>query len=211
MRSMRSATAMALLAAAFLVAQSPSSHAARGPVADCQNDSPRSRAWWAEDTFVAPGHRLKPWWGPRSRPAGAPRFVVGDVVRFYAWGTTQIGTFGANKHPTGDPDDIAPSGEGWPLPGAPKYALLVRVARGSARIQDGADAGRLLDGWVSMGAKSPCIRIESRTRSRLRPVEFQFMINDPKRDDNNDGPTVYTRQWRLCAPPHLRDPNCGSR
>ncbi|OAR25358.1 hypothetical protein A8W25_06945 [Streptomyces sp. ERV7] len=147
------------------------------------------------DDFFAAGNRNT----LHSSPAGNPSwpspggFLRGDLVRFTASGRIQIATWGADYGPDGK-NESAPDNGRWPLPGAPKYSLLMRVRSGSALWVDPAHpkfrTAMTPGQWHFIGGDSGCLVVDG------LPEAVEFLINDDNIGDNNNELNVRLRQWR---------------
>jgi hypothetical protein len=144
--------------------------------------------------FRALGNRNTFWHSTQDDPFWHSNggFLPGDLVRFTASGSTQIATWGSHKPASGDVGDIAPDDGRWPLPGSPKYGLLMRVRTGSAVWVSGRGFARPINPgqWQYIGQDSGCLMVKQ------APGDFEFLINDANIGDNNDGPDVVAAQWR---------------
>ena len=110
-----------------------------------------------------------------------------DTLVVRGEGRTRINYWGTEKYLSGE--DVAPLG--WPLPGAPKYALIASVTTGSVTLlRDGRTSGP--GQWFLVGEDSGCLAINA-------PVEgLRFMINDDNLGDNGAGafgPWAIVYRW----------------
>lgn len=113
--------------------------------------------------------------------------VAGDVLTITATGHSRIDWWGTSKPVQGE--GVAP--DGWPLSGAPRYALLARVTSGSVMVptSSGRERRVLANRWFLVGSGVNCIRYEGGGGT------LEFMINDPQLNDNGGGPRVTIRQY----------------
>jgi hypothetical protein len=126
------------------------------------------------------------------------RLLHFDVLRITASGTARIDNWGANKYPIGDPE-LAPSG--WPLQGARKYALLVKInwPPGDHQIET-FDSRGARSSWFPVNAPGffdPNGTIDSGCMAYqgVDDAELAFEINDDNFGDNGGGPVVGIQQY----------------
>jgi hypothetical protein len=127
--------------------------------------------------WQAPGNYIVPWYAKYG-------IYGGDGFRVYAYGTTRVDFWGANKDVAGDPW-IAPND--WPAPGVRQYALIAKVNAGTV-YRSGRSYGP--NQWFEVGRDSGCFSYSGPANPQL-----QFGINDPNIGDNGGGPWVYVKQW----------------
>jgi hypothetical protein len=126
------------------------------------------------------------WYTNWKSPAGLYNL---DVFWVFGGGSTRIDYWGATKWASGDP---TPAPQGWPLPGANEYALLVGLPPGSTASLLDYSTGRTIHagGWIQAGSISDCIVVQGGGDVTLR-----FSINDPNLGDNAGGPIASVYQY----------------
>lgn len=113
-----------------------------------------------------------------------------DVFWVSGFGSTRIDYWGTTKWANGDP---SPAPQGWPLPGANQYALLVGLPPESTASLWDYSTGRTIyaGGWFQAGSASDCLVVQGGGNVTLR-----FSINDPNLGDNAGGPRPIVYQYR---------------